>query len=113
MRGSPIARWRRELRFPPRFVGSGTGPKVWRNTQEDCNAPDARFRIPYNGSVADSHNPQRIACLQPSATVILASAGELDRVVACTQYCADVVSELRRVNRLIIAESWTCNARDS
>jgi hypothetical protein len=39
----------------------------------------------------DSRGPHRIACLQPSATVILASIGELDRVVACTKYCADVV----------------------
>src|SRR5258707_9549825 len=63
----------------------------------------------------EPHGPRRIACLQPSATVILASVGELDRVVACTKYCADVVpelrselrSELRGVDRLIIADSWT------
>ena len=40
------------------------------------------------------HTPRRIACLQPSATVILAEIGELDRVVACTKYCADVVPEI-------------------
>jgi iron complex transport system substrate-binding protein len=62
--------------------------------------------------VSDSHNPQRIACLQPSATVILASVGELDRVVACTKYCADVVSEVRDGNRLIIADSWTSKASE-
>jgi iron complex transport system substrate-binding protein len=70
--------------------------------------------------VPDSHNPQRIACLQPSATVILASVGALDRVVACTKYCADVVpelrsklrSELRGVDRLIIADSWTSKASE-
>ena len=68
----------------------------------------------------DLHNPQRIACLQPSATVILASVGALDRVVACTKYCADVVpelrnklrSELRSVDRLIIADSWTSKASE-
>jgi len=54
-----------------------------------------------------SHTPRRIACLQPSATVILASLGELERVVACTKYCADVVPEVRQGNRLIIADSWT------
>src|SRR6266704_3466401 len=62
----------------------------------------------------DSLYPRRIACLQPSATVILASVGELDRVVACTKYCTDVVpalrSELRGVDRLIIADSWTSKA---
>ncbi len=61
-----------------------------------------------------SHYPCRIACLQPSATVILASVGELDRVVACTKYCADVVPEvktdLRIRSRLIIADSWTSKA---
>jgi len=60
----------------------------------------------------DSLYPRRIACLQPSATVILASVGELDRVVACTRYCADVVPNLRRVDRLIIADSWTSKASE-
>jgi iron complex transport system substrate-binding protein len=53
------------------------------------------------------HTPRRIACLQPSATVILASLGELDRVVACTKYCADVVPEALQGNRLVIADSWS------
>jgi iron complex transport system substrate-binding protein len=68
----------------------------------------------------DSHTPRRIACLQPSATVILASIGELDRVVACTKYCADVVPEVRSKvgndaqngNRRIIADSWTSKASE-
>ena len=64
----------------------------------------------------DSHHPRRIACLQPSATVILASVGELDRVVACTKYCVDVVPELRtevrNSNRLIVADSWTSKASE-
>jgi iron complex transport system substrate-binding protein len=58
----------------------------------------------------DSRTPRRIACLQPSATAILASVGELNRVVACTKYCLDVVPELRTAaragDRLIIADSW-------
>jgi iron complex transport system substrate-binding protein len=53
---------------------------------------------------------RRIACLQPSATVILASVGELDRVVACTKYCAEVVPEVQQRERLIIADSWTSKA---
>jgi iron complex transport system substrate-binding protein len=57
-----------------------------------------------------SHAPRRIACLQPSATVILAAIGELDRVVACTKYCADVVPEIKRQPRTILADSWTANA---
>ena len=57
-----------------------------------------------------SHTPRRIACLQPSATVILAAVGELDRVVACTKYCADVVPEIMVRPRTILADSWTANA---
>ena len=59
-----------------------------------------------------SHAPRRIACLQPSATVILAAVGELDRVVACTKYCADVVPELSRSSRVIIEDSWTANSQE-
>jgi iron complex transport system substrate-binding protein len=57
-----------------------------------------------------SHSPRRIACLQPSATVILAAIGELDRVVASTKYCADVVPEITAKPRVILADSWTANA---
>jgi iron complex transport system substrate-binding protein len=66
----------------------------------------------------DLRSPQRIACLQPSATVILASIGELDRVAACTKFCFDVVPELqsdaRNGNRPIsvIADSWTSKASE-
>ncbi|MGB8733938.1 MAG: ABC transporter substrate-binding protein, partial [Candidatus Sulfotelmatobacter sp.] len=56
------------------------------------------------------HTPFRIASLQPSATVILAAIGELDRVVACTKYCAEVVPEIRSQARVILADSWTANA---
>jgi iron complex transport system substrate-binding protein len=67
------------------------------------------------------HYPQRIACLQPSATVILDSVGELNRVVACTKYCVDVVPDLLRAaprtnsqtaNRVIVADSWTSKASE-
>ena len=58
----------------------------------------------------NAHAPRRIACLQPSATVILAAVGELDRVVACTKYCADVVPEVADQPRIILADSWTANA---
>jgi iron complex transport system substrate-binding protein len=56
-----------------------------------------------------SHAAQRIACLQPSATVILDSIGELGRVVACTRYCADVVPEVADGSRIILADSWTAD----
>jgi iron complex transport system substrate-binding protein len=60
--------------------------------------------------MASSHTPRRIACLQPSATVILSALDELDRVVACTKYCADVVPELADGSRVILADSWTADA---
>ncbi len=62
--------------------------------------------------MSTSHTPRRIACLQPSATVILHAIGELDRVVACTRYCADVVPEVKLGSRLILADSWTADAAE-
>src|SRR5579864_6193543 len=56
------------------------------------------------------HTAQRIACLQPSASVILSSIGEFGRVVACTRYCADVVPEVADSSRIILADSWTADA---
>jgi iron complex transport system substrate-binding protein len=56
-----------------------------------------------------SHTPRRIACLQPSATVILDAVGELERVVACTKYCADVVPGIADGSRVILADSWTAD----
>lgn len=60
--------------------------------------------------MSTSHTARRIACLQPSATVILDSIGELDRVVACTRYCADVVPAVAHGSRIILADSWTADA---
>lgn len=56
------------------------------------------------------HVPRRIACLQPSATVILDAIGELDRVVACTRYCVDVVPGVSDGRRTILADSWTADS---
>lgn len=58
------------------------------------------------------HTPRRIASLQPSATVILASIGELDRVVACTKYCSDVVPEISQRPRTLLSDSWTADAAE-
>jgi iron complex transport system substrate-binding protein len=62
--------------------------------------------------MASPHSPRRIVCLQPSATVILAAVGELERVVACTKYCADVVPEIVQSSRAILADSWTANTEE-
>jgi iron complex transport system substrate-binding protein len=61
-------------------------------------------------TTALTHTPRRIACLQPSATVILNEIGELERVVACTRYCADVVPGVSDGSRTILADSWTADA---
>ena len=58
------------------------------------------------------HTPQRVVSLQPSATVILQSIGKLDRLVACTKYCADICPEVTQLGCSIIADSWTANANE-
>jgi iron complex transport system substrate-binding protein len=63
-------------------------------------------------SSSHPHAPRRIACLQPSATVILAAIDELERVVACTKYCADVVPQVTGSSRTILADSWTADAAE-
>ncbi|MDP9269283.1 MAG: ABC transporter substrate-binding protein [Acidobacteriota bacterium] len=55
------------------------------------------------------YSPRRLVALQPSATVTLADLGLLDRLVACTKWCADVVPEVR-TGRTIIADSWTADS---
>lgn len=60
--------------------------------------------------MSSSHFPRRIACLQPSATVILNAIGQLDRVVACTRYCRDVVPAVAGHSPAILADSWTADA---
>jgi len=42
--------------------------------------------------------------------VILASIGEVDRVVACTKYCVDVVPGIHPGSRAIVSDSWTSTA---
>jgi len=56
-----------------------------------------------------AHLPERIVSLQPSATVILAGLGQIERLVACTRYCADVCPGVAN-GRLIVADSWTANS---
>src|ERR1017187_10718338 len=81
-------------------------PRNWRSMRFRlrCVTLNSNFRF------MPDHSPRRIASLQPSATVILAEIGELDRVVACTKYCADVVEEITSRKRTILADSWTASA---
>src|ERR1700676_812342 len=59
--------------------------------------------------MSGSHTARRIACLQPSATVILDAIGEVGRIVACTRYCADVVPAVAAGSCIILADSWTAD----
>ena len=54
--------------------------------------------------------PHRVVSLQPSATVILAALGKIDRLVACTKYCADVCPEVCQAGISIVADSWTAKS---
>lgn len=47
--------------------------------------------------------------MQPSATVILAGIGRLDRIIACTKYCADVCPDIKKLGVTIVADSWTAS----
>ena len=60
--------------------------------------------------MVSDHTPKRIVSLQPSATVILAAVGKLDRLVACTKYCVDVCPEAASDGRTIVADSWTAQS---
>lgn len=57
------------------------------------------------------YTPQRVASLQPSATITLAAIGKLDRLVACTKYCYEVCPEVVASGCPIIEDSWTADAQ--
>ncbi|HUS18731.1 MAG TPA: ABC transporter substrate-binding protein [Terriglobales bacterium] len=56
--------------------------------------------------------PQRVVALQPSVTSTLDRLGLLDRVVACTKWCVDVVPALRNHPRMIVADSWSAKSAE-
>ena len=62
--------------------------------------------------MASDFTPQRVVCLQPSATLTMRDIGLLDRVVACTKYCADVCPEVADGNRRIVSDSWTAQTEE-
>ena len=51
--------------------------------------------------------PSRIVSLQPSITLTLSELGVLDKLIACTKYCADVCSEVVDRKIPIVQDSWT------
>ena len=59
-----------------------------------------------------SHTPQRVVCLQPSATLTMWDLGLLDWVVACTKYCADACPEAADGTRQIVSDTWSTQAEE-
>src|ERR671933_261688 len=58
------------------------------------------------------HTPRRVVSLQPSVTSTLDRLDALDRLVACTRYCLDVVPAARLRRKLIVADSWTARSQE-
>src|SRR5258708_5066335 len=58
----------------------------------------------------ENYLPQRIVSLQPSITVTMRDLGLLDRLAACTKYCADVCPEIRQTGCVIVEDSWSAKA---
>src|SRR5690349_17674286 len=56
--------------------------------------------------------PRRIVSLQPSATVTIERLGLLDRLVACTKWCADACPQIASQDRTIVAYSWTAKSAE-
>ncbi len=54
--------------------------------------------------------PQRVVSLQPSITSIMERLGVLDRLVACTKYCAEVCPTVRERGIAIVHDSWTADS---
>jgi iron complex transport system substrate-binding protein len=54
---------------------------------------------------------QRIASLQPSASVILDALDARDRLVACTKYCEEVLPGVSE-GRLVVADSWASKSAE-
>jgi iron complex transport system substrate-binding protein len=60
-----------------------------------------------NLPVRDAHSVRRIVSLQPSITLTLAELGALDKLVACTKYCAEVCAEVVERKIPLVQDSWT------
>jgi iron complex transport system substrate-binding protein len=54
--------------------------------------------------------PQRVVSLQPSITSIMERLGVLDRLVACTKYCAEVCPTVKELGIAIVHDSWTADS---
>ena len=54
--------------------------------------------------------PKRVVSLQPSITSIMDRLGLLDRLVACTKYCAEICPKVKELGIAIVQDSWTADS---
>ena len=54
--------------------------------------------------------PKRIVSLQPSITSIMDRLALLDRLVACTKYCAEICPKVKELGIAIVHDSWTADS---
>jgi iron complex transport system substrate-binding protein len=54
--------------------------------------------------------PRRVVSLQPSITSTMERLGVLDRLVACTKWCAEVCPAVRECGIVVVDDSWTADA---
>src|SRR5437763_4726315 len=54
--------------------------------------------------------PRRVVSLQPSITSTMERLGVLDRLVACTKWCAEVCPSVKDRGIVIVDDSWTADA---
>src|SRR5208283_833683 len=73
--------------------------------------PCLALRIIKTALGVPDHRPQRVASLQPSTTFTLRDLRLLDRLVACTKYCADVCPEVANGSPKIVSDSWSAQSR--
>src|SRR4051794_9697801 len=57
--------------------------------------------------MSEGLSPSRIVSLQPSITLTLAELGALEKLIACTKYCADVCAEVVERKIPLVQDSWT------
>ena len=87
------------------------GRKPRETTTLQTSSPGAqRPTHTYNRTLPNDYTPRRVVSLQPSATVTLRDLGLLDRLVACTKYCADACPEVADGSRVTVADSWSAKA---
>jgi iron complex transport system substrate-binding protein len=62
--------------------------------------------------MSSDFTPRRVVSLQPSASLILAAIGKLERLVACTKYCVELCPELAALGKTVVSDSWTAKAAE-